>query len=572
MASIIKCKHFLPVNTCQECIKIVPNFICEHKFKHVECLFCAEILRQFSASTTPPLSSSPPPGFQPRQSLAGESGTDCVGNTSGNVNINNISDSNLETSLEEHNIVMQTDSGRTTPVHMLGTIDLSQIEIPVKKPKEKNNNKKAKKADSDPQKKATKRLGKTVFQQDAIPNLSVSNKFDILNQESSENGQSQAVPVEPLKDIKPPPFFLPNFNNIKNLEVLLESLEITGYSMKMEGSNKLKLDCATVPEFRKLQAKFKELGVKYHTFQLAADKPFKVVIKGLHPSFSDDEVKTELISCGFEVRNVNRGKKNISKDPTQKELVPTTNIFVELEKTENIKSIYNIIGLFNMRVTVEPTKPSKFIIQCKRCQLYGHSSGSCNYPPRCVKCNILPHHATRDCKKTVKEASCVLCNGKHPANFKGCPTFLKIQKNYDKVQQQNLSRIRSNEAQPPQGSVKNPSVASKAQTAVNPKNDDHTYSADNFPNLPPSKGKKKKKKANKESPPPKNNAWDAPLGSPKSNNQNSENNSEMFNFFLQLMNQQQERFEKFISEQNQRIDAQNEKIEKLFSLLLSKLP
>ena len=51
----------------------------------------------------------------------------------------------------------------------------------------------------------------------------------------------------------------------------------------------------------------------------------------------------------------------------------------------------------------------------------------CNHVPRCVKCAGL--HATSECtrKEKSKDVKCALCEGNHPANYKGCNVYKELQ-------------------------------------------------------------------------------------------------------------------------------------------------
>ena len=93
----------------------------------------------------------------------------------------------------------------------------------------------------------------------------------------------------------------------------------------------------------------------------------------------------------------------------------------------------------NSIVKIEPPFIKKEIIQCKRCQRYGHTQKYCNHNYRCVKCAGL--HATSQCTKTAETpAKCILCQGEHPANYKGCTVYKILYKNkYPKPRVRNLT-------------------------------------------------------------------------------------------------------------------------------------
>jgi len=59
---------------------------------------------------------------------------------------------------------------------------------------------------------------------------------------------------------------------------------------------------------------------------------------------------------------------------------------------------YNITAIQNKIIHIEPPRTNKkHILQCTRCQQYGHTRTYCNKPYACVKCGG-PHNST-DCTK-----------------------------------------------------------------------------------------------------------------------------------------------------------------------------
>ena len=79
----------------------------------------------------------------------------------------------------------------------------------------------------------------------------------------------------------------------------------------------------------------------------------------------------------------------------------------------------------NSIVKFEPPLVKKEIIQCKRCQRYGHTQKYCNHNIRCVKC--AGNHSTDQCTKSPETpAKCIHCQGEHPANYKGCSAYKSL--------------------------------------------------------------------------------------------------------------------------------------------------
>ena len=105
--------------------------------------------------------------------------------------------------------------------------------------------------------------------------------------------------------------------------------------------------------------------------------------------------------------------------------------YVDLEPKENNMEVYNIQYINNMEITFEPPNKRSTIIQCTRCQVYGHSKTYCTGPYKCVKCG--EDHMTVDCRKTRDTPPrCALCSGAHTANYKGCTLYKDLQIARDK--------------------------------------------------------------------------------------------------------------------------------------------
>ena len=238
------------------------------------------------------------------------------------------------------------------------------------------------------------------------------NQFNVLNGDVNS------------EELRPRPIFLAPPDNIETLKSwLLANGAKPSFSLKLE-KDSMKLQLETTAEFRVIQRALKAENKIFYYFQLPQEKPFKVVIKGIHTSYSENDVKEALGELGYTVLRVHRGMKTIrtpiegNPSASIKSLEPIPIVFVDLPKGEASKKIHSLDRLLHQVVKVEPPKSSKWLPQCKRCMLYGHTRNFCNMPPRCVKC--LGSHGTSDCDKTEEGARCVLCEGAHPANYKGC--------------------------------------------------------------------------------------------------------------------------------------------------------
>ena len=66
--------------------------------------------------------------------------------------------------------------------------------------------------------------------------------------------------------------------------------------------------------------------------------------------------------------------------------------------------------------------------QCGNCQQYGHTKSYCRRCPICIKC--AGDHSSKNCpqQNRSKDIKCVLFNGNHRANYKGCLVYHEIKK------------------------------------------------------------------------------------------------------------------------------------------------
>ena len=151
-----------------------------------------------------------------------------------------------------------------------------------------------------------------------------------------------------------------------------------------------------------------------------------MVLRNIHHFADIDELKIELSKLGHEVTNVSNIKHRVTKDPLSL-------FFIALKQKPNNEEIYNISRLMNAIVKFESPQIKKEILQCKRCQRYGHTQKYCNHTFRCVK--SAGTHPTDQCRKSPETpAKCIHCQGDHPANYKGCSAYKTLySNNYPKL-------------------------------------------------------------------------------------------------------------------------------------------
>lgn len=245
-----------------------------------------------------------------------------------------------------------------------------------------------------------------------------------------------------VKNNKPriPPVYVSNVKNITDLTNILTSLECEKPTLQTLASGDVKIASVDENSYRKIvntlelisrNSNHQLYGLSFHSFQLKSEKPYIVVIRGLHPTTPVEDIKNELLMIGHEANSITNviikkttNKKdregNVVSKQTYKLALPL--FFVHLVPKDNNKNIYETTHLLYSKVKIEAPRKKREIPQCKNCQQFGHTRTYCAHKSRCVKCG--KEHITTQCqKKKEQKAKCANCQGEHTANWRGCPTY-----------------------------------------------------------------------------------------------------------------------------------------------------
>lgn len=247
-----------------------------------------------------------------------------------------------------------------------------------------------------------------------------SNRYEALS--DNEEEVEQNTNENTTKQDKPPPIFVYGVDNMIPLTELLETNAKGEYTNKLIGNSQLKIQLKDGKTYNTIIKILQEKKTEFHSYQNKSEKNFKVVIKELHHSTDLKYLKEEIESHGHVVANITNIRHRVNKTP-----LPL--FFVEIQKNDNNKDIYEIEYLTHMKVKIEPPKQKREVLQCKRCQRFSHTQAYCHRSPRCVKC--AGDHLTSECKwkdNKNKDVKCVLCEGNHPASYKGCTVYKETRK------------------------------------------------------------------------------------------------------------------------------------------------
>ncbi|KAL9697185.1 hypothetical protein quinque_000626 [Culex quinquefasciatus] len=217
------------------------------------------------------------------------------------------------------------------------------------------------------------------------------------------------------------------------------------YSLRnFEKAVQIKVKCADL--FQKITAELVQLNAEFFTHAKPEDALVKIVLSGL-PVFEVDDLIEELEKNDIFPREV----KVLSKSEGGNRALYLLNFLkgsVKLTQLREVKTIFNVVVWWRFY-----TRNKTDVMQCFRCQGFGHGSRYCNMTPRCVKCG--QKHGSNECQLPTKaelekapddvrqKIRCANCNLNHTANFKECTA----RKDYLKHQEKKKPRKASPQAE-----------------------------------------------------------------------------------------------------------------------------
>lgn len=251
------------------------------------------------------------------------------------------------------------------------------------------------------------------------PAIPLSNSYQALEGLNENNMDEDEPTPAQAREFRPPPVFIPNVNNIKSMVQTIETMiDKAEYKYKCINQDCIKISPSSPDSYRKLVSGLTKLNLRFHTYQLKQERAYRVVLRNMHFSTPLEDLKNAVEENGHKVRNIVNARNNYTKKPLSL-------FFIDLEPNNNNKDVFKIQYLLNAKIVFEPPKRNKEIVQCKRCQRYGHTKSYCRNDFRCVKCG--QDHDTKMCKKPPDAPpTCALCFGEHPANYKGCSLYKEL--------------------------------------------------------------------------------------------------------------------------------------------------
>jgi len=276
---------------------------------------------------------------------------------------------------------------------------------------------------------------------DNVPSTS-NNKFGILD--DSDPTDAEITQAEELADQmeteqlvenkgkesrtqKPPPINIEDVSNVTLMETELDKvLGSSNYTYHFTRRGAARVQVEDSDAYRRLVKFLKENNAHHYSYQLKEDKAFKVIVRNLASTTTQNKINEAFTQHGHNVvRLYNPPARKVTRKVLGKdveELIPNNFFFVELARSTNNREALNINVIGRQRVSVEIPKKNLAAILCHRCQGFGHTKNYCWRPYICGKCS--QDHPTSQCKETaVENFLCINCGGIHPAWSKDCRIY-----------------------------------------------------------------------------------------------------------------------------------------------------
>lgn len=249
------------------------------------------------------------------------------------------------------------------------------------------------------------------------------NQFSDLMENDLSTQFGPAAELENIQSItkdsqkKPPPlFFKEEYSQEENSKLMKAVLYHDPEATFRVTGKRFQAFPSTFNRYLQLREKMKTRGIHFYTFTPSEDKPVVFVMRGIDHNIETSEIakaikdqhNTDVIRVVPMTRYTPEGRK------------PFNGFQVHFNKGTKLFNVQNQIKVIcHYRIIWELPKKVKDVLQCKRCQRYGHGASNCNLPYRCVKCNNT--HEPGQCKKSSNQSPiCINCKEEHTANYRGC--------------------------------------------------------------------------------------------------------------------------------------------------------
>lgn len=308
-------------------------------------------------------------------------------------------------------------------------------------------------------------------------------EHEFINSNNPENTHLSNIP-KTVKRI--PPIRVDDLSVLQLQGILRDISYLKKQPHVQQSRDGLIIKIDNISDYEHVYKYLKQKGVLGYTHSL--DSKVKCCLYGLH-TIEIEELRNELKEL------VGVLPIHIHVIPIKNRRYTEQNVYVvhfwkssgvTLQKLRMIKAIFNVIVKWDYYVENKnnPNDPRPKVTQCSNCQGYFHGTEGCFRNPKCRRCS--GNHKTTLCKfLKVKDSEgnvtvntkipddkvkCTNCNGKHTANFSGCPYRSQLIKQRTEFRQRTQVAHQNHRSQSPSPRIDTsnfPQLTTKTQQTFN---------------------------------------------------------------------------------------------------------
>lgn len=240
-------------------------------------------------------------------------------------------------------------------------------------------------------------------------------QFEARNHSGKKVQKQRIPPITITKPFKNPKEAISNIEKMLEGKVMFKILK-EGYSVTLQ----------SLEAHSSLKQFLAQQNIPFYTFTTLDRKPLRLVLKGVHHTYTPADIIDNLSTQKVKVLSVQPmyGKGKVSMDM----------FIVNFEQGTKIAELMKTIKyVCHQTISWHQFIKKDVGTQCRKCQRFGHAASNCGLEYRCVKCT--ERHSPGDCPlENDQPAKCVNCNDAHPASYKKCPVYTKYAENLKKPQ------------------------------------------------------------------------------------------------------------------------------------------
>ncbi|KAL1124059.1 hypothetical protein AAG570_001829 [Ranatra chinensis] len=262
----------------------------------------------------------------------------------------------------------------------------------------------------------------------ATPQVPVSNSFELLA------NAPEIVPDGPKKEYVPP--IVLNGKPANITQFITDTRKVTEHDIRVRSNGRnTKIIVASRKDYQKVYDLYKERNVQFFSFAFKDDHLKRFVLHDLPETFTPELILAELKRAIPSINSVSQMTKKLENGSMRK--LPL--FIVTTKKDVTIQSFSQVRAIFYHEYKVEKFRSGGTnVVQCYKCQNFGHINRFCNMPERCVRCGQA--HSAKECNETILK--CPNCSENHSAGSLNCKVrHLYIQRNVSRKSPKNVERV-----------------------------------------------------------------------------------------------------------------------------------